>query len=74
LHPQPKNAVSKKRKVKTPMPIKAASNPHEEDRSEEESYKLTSSGSQTSGSRSFPKGGDDVSVQLQTQGFRAGEG
>jgi hypothetical protein len=46
----------------------------EEDRSEEESYKLTSSGSQTSGARSFPKGGGDVSVQLQTQGFRAGEG
>lgn len=46
----------------------------EEDRSEEESYKLTSSGSQTSGSRSFPKGGGDVSVQRQTQGFRAGEG
>jgi hypothetical protein len=46
----------------------------EEDRSEEESYKLTSSGSQTSGSRSFPRGGGDVSIQLPTQGFRAGEG
>jgi hypothetical protein len=70
--PQPKNAV-RSAKWKLRCRQSGFETRTEEDRSEEESYKLTSSGSQTSGARSFPKGGGDVSVQLQTQGFRAGE-
>jgi hypothetical protein len=45
----------------------------EEDSSEEENRSLIRSGSQSNVSRSFLKEGDDVSVQLQTQGFRAGK-
>ena len=71
--PQPKNAV-RSAKWKLRCRQSGFETRTEEDRSEEESYKLTSSGSQTSGARSFPKGGGDVSVQLQTQGFRGGEG